>query len=556
MSALKIALVAALAILVLVVVTVAVVMVFPFGGGGPGPEPLASDQTLSFPIAQDVADFDPAQVSSPADVDILRNVFSGLYRFDSKLQEVPDLAVGPPAISANGRTYTFQLRRDAKFSNGDPITADDFIYSWTRAVQKQGDYATLLQPIVGYQAVADGKAAKLTGLAKVNDYSFTSTLSKQFGAWYTIVGLWPLWVVDQKVISVAGDNVWFTSPDTLIGSGPFRMTARSAGLSLDFEPVPKWYGGSTGAITHVHIDVLPDQAAQLSGYESGVYSLIGYGRQSLSPAAAVRYTSDSKLKSQLQLIPSGTTYWIGFNIAKGPFSSVPGGRAPRDAFSAAIDRNALAAAVCNHGTTCTAATGGLISKGLAGYLGDGTDTNTKFDPTAAKAEYLAWDPKKTRVKGLTYVYDTNPFNKAVCVNLVAQWQKNLGVTVKCVEFDQKTYADTKNGRCGYTMFRQSWRADYDNPQDWYDYLFVSGTNSGGSCYRDSSFDLAVKTANTKPLSSAVLEYQAAGQLLIHDTVFGGLVYGVQQYLAHPYVKGVGGNALYDNYWSTAKIVSH
>ena len=551
----KIAMVAALAVLVLVVVTVAVVMVVPFGGHG-GTQALDSDQTLSFPIAQDVGDFDPAQISSPQDVDILRNVFSGLYKFDSKLQEAPDLATGPPAISANGRTYTFQLRKDAKFSNGDPITADDFIYSWTRAVREQGDYATLFGPIVGYQAVADGRATKLSGLAKVNDYSFTSTLIKPFGPWYTIVGLWPFWVVDQKVISVAGDNVWFTTPDTLIGSGPFRMTARSAGLSMDFEPVPKWYGGSTGAITHVHIDVLADLAAQLSRYQSGVYSLIGYGRQSLSPADAVRYTSDAGLKGQLQLVPSGTTYWIGFNILKGPFSSVPGGRAPRDAFSAAIDRNALAAAVCNHGTTCTAATGGLISKGLTGYLGDGADTNTKFDPAAAKAEYLAWDPKKTRVKGLTYVYDTNPFNKAVCINLVAQWQKNLGVTVKCVELDRKTYTDTKNIKCGFSMFRQSWMADYDDPQDWYSYLFVSGATAGGSCYRDSSFDLSVRTGDGKSLSAGVQDYQAAGELLIHDTIFGALVYGVQQYLVHPYVKGVGGNALYDYYWSTAKIVAH
>src|SRR4029077_19570673 len=290
-------------------------------------------QTLSFPIAQDVGDFDPAQISSPQDVDILRNVFSGLYKFDSKLQEAPDLATGPPAISANGRTYTFQLRKDAKFSNGDAITADDFIYSWTRAVMEQGDYAPLFSPIVGYLAVAQGKATKLAGLAKVNDYSFTSTLTTSYGAWYTIVGLWPFWVVDQKVIAVAGDNAWFASADPLIGSGPFRMTSRSAGQSLDFEPVPKWYGGSTGAITHVHIDVLADLDAQLSRYESGVYSLTGYGRQSLSPAAATRYTSDSKLKSQLQLVPSGTTYWVGFNIRSGPFAGVAGGRAPRDAFS-------------------------------------------------------------------------------------------------------------------------------------------------------------------------------------------------------------------------------
>jgi len=93
----------------------------------PPAEVLATDQTLSFPIAQDVADLDPAQMSSPTDVDIFRNVFSGLYKFDAALHEVPDIATGPADLSADGLTYTFHLRHGATFSNGDPITADDFI---------------------------------------------------------------------------------------------------------------------------------------------------------------------------------------------------------------------------------------------------------------------------------------------------------------------------------------------------------------------------------------------------------------------------------------------
>ena len=555
MRGLRIALAAALAVLLLMTILVAVVVMAPFGGG-PARDVLAGDQTLSFPMAQDVADFDPAQISSPADVDVLRNVFSGLYKFDQKLQEVPDLAIGPPTVSANGLTYTFKLRHDATFSNGDPITADDFIYSWNRAAAKQGDYAGLLQPIAGYQAVADGRTAKLSGLVKVDAYTFTSTLTKQAGYWATTVGLWPFWVVDRKVIAPAGENVWFTKPETLIGSGPFRMTARSAGQALDFEPVPKWFGGSTGAITHVHIDVLADQTAQVTRYESGLYSLIGYGRQGLPPAAAVKYTSDPKLKSQLQLIPAGLTFWAGFNMSTGPFAGVQPGKAGRHAFSTAIDRAALAAAVCNEGTACVPATGGLISKGLLGYIGEGADSNTKFDAAAAKAEYQAWDPKGTKVRGLAYTYDTDPFNKAVCANLVAQWQKNLGVVVKCVEVDRKTYFDKRNGRCAYPLFRQSWRADYDHPQDWFDYLFVTGASSGGSCYSNDAFDKSVTAANAKPLVSALADYKAAGQALIGDVAFGGLVYGVQQYLAHPYIKGVGGNALYDFSWTDARIVKH
>ncbi len=133
-----------------------------------------------------------------------------------------------------------------------------------------------------------------------------------------------------------------------------------------------------------------------------------------------------------------------------------------------------------------------------------------------------------KVKGLTYTYDTDPFNKAVCVNLVAQWFKNLGVTVKCVEVDRKTFFDKRNGKCAYPLFRQSWDADYDNPQNWFDYLFVS-INSAGSCYSNPLFDNAVKAAD-QALASALADYKGAGQTLMEHIVFADLVYGVQQYL--------------------------
>ena len=527
----------------------------PVANPGPSPEPLATDQTLTFPLAQDVADFDPAMISSPADVDILRNVFSGLYRFDDNLQEVPAIATAAPAISADGLTYTFHLRPDARFSNGDPITADDFLYSWNRAAARQGDFAGLFDLIAGYQDVAAGRRAQMSGLAMVDATSFTATLVKQAGYFPTLAGLWPFWVVDQKVITSAGEDAWSTKPDTLVGSGPFRMTARTPGQSMDFEPVSGWYGGKTGVITHVHAQVVADLAAQVTQYESGVFSLVGYGRQALSPEAATRYVGDAKLEAQLALVPLGSTFWVGFNMRSGPFVG-DAGRAGRHAFSQAIDRKALANAVCNSGTSCDVATGGVVSKGLRGYLGDGQDHGVKFDATAAKAEYSAWDPNGAKVKGLNYVFDTNPFNKAVCANLQSQWKTNLGVNVGCVELDRKTFFDQRNGACAYTLFRQSWTADYDHPQDWFDYLFVSGASSSGSCYSNANLDNIVVKADAAPLNVTASDYRTAGYILVNDTVFAGLLYGVQEYLVHLYVKGAGGNALYDNSWTEVRILRH
>ena len=519
------------------------------------PEPLAADQTLSFPIAQDLSDFDPALISNPGDVDILRNVFSGLYRFDSQLHEVPDIATAKPVISPDGLTYTFHMRHNAQFSNGDPITVDDVIYSWDRAVARQGDFASLFQIIAGYGDVASGKTTQMSGLTKVDDYTLQVVLTKRAGYFLTLTGLWPFWLVDQKVIAAAGEEVWFTKPETLIGSGPFRMTAHATGQSMDFAPVPAWYGGKTGTLTKVHVEVMPDLTQQVTDYESGVLTLIGYGRQGLAPAAATRYTTTATLKSQLSLIPIGTTFWVGFNLKSGPFAG-DAGQTGRHAFSQAIDRAALVDAVCNAKTTCVPATGGVISKGLQGYLGDGADPSAKFDPAAAKAEYQGWDPDGSKVKALTYTYDTNPFNKAVCDNLAAQWKKNLGVTVACVDLDRKTFFDSRNGACAFPTFRQSWAADYDHPQDWFDYLFVTGASSSGSCYSNPSVDSIIATADASPAGASAADYKTAGLVLVNDTVYAGLLYGVQQYLVHPWVRGAGGNALYDYDWTGVRIVKH
>ena len=513
----------------------------------PSPEPLAADQTLSFAISQDIGDLDPALVSGPSDVDILRNVFSGLYRYDDSLREVPDIATGAPVVSADGLTYTFRIRANARFANGDRVTSDDFLYSWNRAAAMQGDYASMFGPIAGYAGVASARASTLSGLAKLDDTTFTVTLSTPAPYFVKELGLWPFWLVDRNVVASAGEAQWPTKPETLVGSGPFRMTARTPGVSMDFAPVAGWYGGrTTGRLTHVHVQVVADSGSAVAGYEAGAFSLYGYARQTMNQAAAKRYTGDAKLKADLTLVPLGVTSWVGFSLRGGPFAGVEAGRAGRHAFSTAIDRAALVDAVCGAETACQAATGGLISKGLFGYLGDGQDANAKFDAASAKAEYGAWDPTGAKVTGLAVTYDTNPFNKAVCTNLQQQWKKNLGVDVGCAELDRKTFFDQRAG-CAYPLFRQGWAADFDDPAAWFPNLFGrAGTGSSGSCYSNPSFDSSVAGG----------EYAQAGRLLISDVVVADLLYGVQAYVIHPYVKGAGGNAMYDDSWTEIRILQH
>jgi oligopeptide transport system substrate-binding protein len=526
------------------------------GGGGTTSETLAADQTLSFPLDNDVGDLDPAHMSAAVDIDIFRNVFSGLYKFTDDLKQVPDIASGPPTISSDGLTYTFPMRHDAKFSNGDPVKADDFIYSWNRAARIQGDYASVMAPVVGYDDVASGKTTTMTGLTKVDDYTIQAKLSAPAGYWYTEVALWTAWVVDKKAVDAGGgDSTWFTNPANLIGTGQFKLTARTPKASLDFEAVPSWWGGSTGTLKKVHLEVIADQKAQLTKYESGNFSMIGYANGSLTPEDLIRYSADPVLKAQLTLKPLARTDWIGFNMKTGPFAGNDAGKAGRHAFSTAIDRAQLVDIACSKGTACSAATGGVITKGLQGFLGDNTDPNVKFDAAAAKAEYKAWDPDGSKVKNLVYTYNATAFNKAVCENLASQWKQNLDVTMQCTAQDRASFFAART-KCSYPIFRHSWGADYDNPQDWFDFLFVTGAGSSGSCYSNTQVDGLVKSANQKSLLEGLAEYKQANQILVDQVVTGPLVYYIHANVVHPWVKGVDGNALYDFYWSDARILQH
>ena len=539
------------------------------GTGNTGGENLASDQTLSFPMVDDVGNLDPAQMSAAVDIDIFRNTYSGLYKFDNNLNEVPDIADGQPQVSSDGLTYTFKMKQNVKFSNGDPVKSDDFIFSWNRAAAMQGDYASVFAPVAGYDDVAAGKATQMTGLKKIDDYSFSATLSSPAAYWFTEVALWTAWVVDQKVVLAAGkatDSDWASKPETAIGTGPFKMSARTPKQSIEFVNTPNWWGGSTGAITKVKIEIVADQKAQLTKYESNGYSLIGFANQSLTPEDVIRYNSDPQLKQQLTLQPAARTSWIGYNMCESngkpvatctkasPFAGDGNGKLLREAFSLAVDRDQLIDIACSKGTACVKATGGVITKGLKGYLGDNTDPWAVFDK--AKAQQLLQQAGGAAAVGnLTYTYNASAQNKAVCDNLASQWKQNLNVTVQCASTDRASFFNART-KCSYPIFRHSWGADYDHPQDWFDFLFVTNAGSSGSCYSNPQLDSMAKDANQKPIDSSLDTYKAMNKILVDNCVTGNLFYGIQQYLVHPYVKGAGGNPLYDNYWTGLKILQH
>ena len=523
---------------------------------------LAADQTLRFPLNDDIGTFDPAFMNAAVDAAFAQNLYDGLLKFDDNLNIVPDIAKEVPTttnggISADGLTYTFKLRNDVKFSNGDKVTAKDFIYSWSRGARSQGDYAGEVDHVVGYKDVEAKKATTLSGMTAADDYTLKVQLTEPAGFFLTEVAFFTAVtaVVSEKAVQAGGEDTWWTKPETLIGTGPYKMSARTPKQSLDFVPVDNWWGSPKPVLKKIHVDVIADLSSAVAKYDQNGLDNVGFGDMNgnIPPEDILRIKAGPKA-SELKFVPKTRTTWVGFNFKKGPFAGAAG-KDLRKAFTLAIDRTKFVDVVCSHGITCAAATGGLISKGLKGYLGDNADPLAKFDAATAKSLLKSADPTGTKTKGLVYQYNSGAFNKAVAENLQSQWQDNLGVKVDLAVNERATFFERRTKE-EYIVFRHSWQADYDHPQDWFDNLFITDAGNGGTGYSNTQLDSLVKTADTKKLEDALAAYKQASQLMIDDVQYAPLVYGVGVFLTKPYVKGPSANAFNDPYWNELSILQH
>jgi oligopeptide transport system substrate-binding protein len=547
---------------------------------------LASDQTLKFAIGDDFGTLDPAQLNAESDSEVAQNMFNGLLKFDKNLTIVPDIAASMPTVSADGLTYTFKLRPDVTFSNGDKVTSKDVVYSWNRAAAQQGAYSTNLSAIAGFDKLSTSPppVATIEQLLAKNDPSVTMSgltapdpttvvvkLAQPAGWFLSAVTLESTtgMIVDQNVVAKDPQN-WWTNPATAVGTGPYKMSARTPGQSVDFTAVQNWWGSEKPTVKNVHLDIIKDASTRETAYEQGKYDLNGFGGYSnLNVEDIQRIQKTSSLEKQLLLHPKVRTTWVNFNMvsdskrqAKGPFVDTPGSNTGHDlrmAFALAIDKAKLAQVVCQ-GIVCTPATGGLITKGLKGYVGDNTDPLAKFDATQAKSLLKSADPDGSKTKGLTYWYDPeNPLNKAVAENLQDQWNTNLGVQISVqAESHSQFIKDYLSGK--FVMNRSGWQADYDHPQDWFDNLFgkIAGcpdTNCA-SGYDSPQYDQLVASADSKPIGDALPIYKQVSQLLETNVAYIPLYYSVGAFMIKPYVKGAGTNNFFDYWWQDYQILQH
>jgi oligopeptide transport system substrate-binding protein len=562
---------------------------------------LAASQVLHFPVYQDPGTWDPGEMDAEVDSELMQNVFDNLWKFDNNLHILPDIALAVPTqanggISADGTTYTIHLNPAAKFSNGDPVTSKDVLYSWNRGAELHGGYASILSAIQGFsqvqaaagappssgtpttyqaniekQLAAGNPAFEMSGLTAPDAETVQVKLATACGwcltAWTleSTVGA----IVDEKVIDAPGvDPVnWWQTPADLVGTGAYKLTAYTPKQSMVFSEVPNWWGSPRPTVKTIDIDIKDPSTAPttVDAFFQKSYDLIGYGGDSgiLPLANILAVQANSREKPDLLTQPKGRTTWVSFNIGYpstgGPFvGESPQAKGLRLAFDLAINKQGLATTVCRN-LLCSAATGGLITAGLIGNGGPNSDPLAKYSPTQAKQLLAQYDPTGALTKNLTYATNASALYSGVSQYLQSEWQTNLGVHVNINTVSDASIFINDRLAGKYVMSRDGWQFDYNHPQDWYDNLWGSiplSEQASTSGFDDPTYDSTLKTADAEPLTQALPLYNQLAGILQADVVYIPLYYQVGNFLIQPYVKGAGSNTAFDYYWDGISILSH
>jgi oligopeptide transport system substrate-binding protein len=568
---------------------------------------LAANQVLKFPVYQSAGTFDPGLADAEVDTEIMQNVFSNLWRFDDKLNLVPDLATDIPTtsnngISSDGLTYTVHLKSNVKFNNGDSFSSKDVLYSWNRAAALQGAYASNLSAIAGFGDVqkaagsppsrknsagvtsfrqnienklaSNDPSLQMSGLTAPDANTVKIKLASQCGWCLTA---WSLQgstgsIVNEKSIQPDPEQWWSKTVTPgqeggMVGTGPFYMSAFTAKESMTFKAVSNWWGSPKPTLKEVDIAIHDPSAiaGDVTAWEQGSYDLIGYGGNSsnLTYPLIQGIKGNSKFASQLITQPKGRTTWVSFNVGYpatgGPFVGTSAtAKGLRKAFALAVNKEDLATTVC-HNVQCAAATGGLITKGLVGYLGDGQDPLAKFDPTQAKQLLTQYDPTGKLTANLKYSYNTGGLNDPVAAYLQNAWQTNLGVKVNLDPSSDASQFISNRLSGKYVMARDGWQFDYNHPQDWFDNLWgYLATNAGAntSGFDDPTYDSVLKQADQQPVDQALTGYKQLAQILADNVVYIPLYYSVANFAIRSYVSGAGSNTQADFYWNEISIQQH
>ena len=487
---------------------------------------------------------DPQKSSFTSEIAILALVYEGLTRLDDKQATVP-AAAESWEYNDDATSITFHLRPDLKYSDGSPLTAENFRYAIERTCDPvtAGEYQSILFDIVGCADFAGlsvddkGEAKEYTpeeydaakaalGAKAVDDLTLQIDMVRPVPFMHTLAYTWVFFPVKAEVVAKDPDN-WWKSAEGHIGNGPFKVTAIDEDQQWTFEANDNYWQGrpKLDGIQYVYVD---DSSVALEAYRAGDLDIV-----SIQPPQMPEVEADPDLSAALVSYPSASTYNLAMNLAQEPFNDPK----VREAFAYAMDRETLCAELRAGDCTPTLS---WVPAGVAGAI----ETDAfGFDPDAAvKALAESSYGGPDGLPEIKIYYNSDTSGRGEQVEWVAgQIRDILGVELTIEPTDGTTLTALRKDSTTHPqlLFVGGWIQDYPDPQNWLSvYWTCNATFAERVGYCNEEFDKLIEQGDTTVDPDERLKfYEQAGEILVQDQP-GPFLYNLtQKFVVNPAITG-------------------
>ncbi|WP_276724708.1 peptide ABC transporter substrate-binding protein [Pantoea septica] len=488
---------------------------------------LAAQQEIVRHIKDEPASLDPMKAVGLPEIQVIRDLFEGLTNQDAQGNIVPGVAES--WSSSDNKTWIFTLRGNAKWSNGEPVTAQDFVYSWQRLVEPKNSspfaWFAGLAGISNAGAITKGEMpADRLGVSAVDAQHLKVTLDRPvpwFPALAANVALFP---VPQRVIASAGDG--WTAPGKLVGNGAYQLESRVVNEKIVLTRNPAYWDDAHSVLTKVTFIPINEESSATKRYRAGDIDITESFPKNLY--AQLKKTLPGEVYTPDQL----GTYYYAFNTQKGATADAR----VRKALSWSIDRRIIAEKVLGTGEKPAWRFTPDVTAGFKpshSYIEQHSQQELNAQ---AKALLAAAGYGPGRPLHLTLLYNTSESHQKIAIAVASMWKKNLGVQVTLQNQEWKTYIDSRNSG-NFDVIRASWVGDYNEPSTFLS-LLTSGNSSNIARFSNADYDAVLARASGETQEEARnSDYNKAEQILADQAPIAPIYQYTNGRLIKPWVKG-------------------
>jgi ABC-type oligopeptide transport system substrate-binding subunit len=452
------------------------------GGNGNG----VVDQVININWGAEPPSLDPGLATDTTSGDVITNIMDPLVKLDKNLEPVPNLAKSW-TVSKDGTTVTFTLRDDGKWTNGDPVTAQDFEFSWKRTISPElaADYAYQFFGIVGaseYNACKSNCDAlrDKVGVKALDDHTLQVKLTSPQPWFVQQVAHQSFLAVHPATVEKFGRK--WTDPKNIVTDGPFKLARWDHDSRLDLVKWDGWRNADQVKLKRINGSMITEGTTALRAFEAGELDTSGQG---LPPVDLPRL----KETPEYAQYPGLGTYYYGLNVKTVPDVN------QRRAMALAIDRQTIIDNIAQGDQTPS---NGFTPKGMPGF--DTLTANSPWLPAHGdldKAKQLMAKVKSPQ-KDVTLLINNAPGHKEIAVAVQSMWQK-LGLDVTISQQDWAQYLQFLGPPPDPSMdaFRLGWIADYVDAMNFLE-LWKCGSGNNNTNFCDPSYDKLVEQARKTP----------------------------------------------------------